>query len=393
MTVSRLVSLICVYVLALAASGCSTGSPDAGGAGPCDEADPAADCGSSCGSDGDCSSGFHCRGDGTCTAECTPGGGECAGEEQCDNSGRCVDRGSTPDDDCPAITLSLEPVIPTVWLVIDRSGSMSDDLNGVSRWDAVREALVGANGVVTRLADRVVFGASLYTSTNGNAGGVCPNLSESSPQLDNFDSINTLLRSNEPEPEGDTPTSESVAAVAASFPADDPDAPSPGIIVLATDGDPDTCVNADDHGPASRAMSESAVEAAYTDGKETFVLSVGDQINQTHLQRLADIGIGEAPGAGVGIPYVANSPGELAAAFEEIIRGARTCEFVLEKEVDVGNQCQGTVTVNGVTLECGTDWRITDPTTLELLGGACDTFLNEIRVELDAEFPCAVVVL
>ncbi len=346
-----------------------------------------------CALDGDCDPGFYCGPDGTCTADCTPGGNQCGDGQECGSDGRCIEAGPGPDAEaCPSIAVAVDPLIPTVWLVIDQSGSMTQNFNGVDRWDAVRDALVNpTTGVVTRLQDKVKFGASLYTSNGGNAGGTCPILSESMPSMANYADIDNLLRTNGPQ--GDTPTSESIVAVTAAFPPADPANPAPRIIVLATDGDPDNCVDANAHNAASQAMSETAVASAYTAGIETFVLSVGDDVSATHLQRVADIGIGETPGSGAGTPYVANDPTELSAAFEDIIRGARTCEFTLDKPVDVSNQCSGTVSLNGTVLECGTDWHLTNDTTLELLGGACDTFLTEDSVQLDAEFPCGVVIL
>jgi hypothetical protein len=266
----------------------------------------------------------------------------------------------------------------------------------VERWDAVVTALVDpVSGVVTRLADKVIFGASLYTSNGGNAGGTCPGLKESFPALNNFAAIDALLQANGPA--GDTPTAESVAALAGRFPAPDPENPGPQIILLATDGNPDNCVDSDAHNLASQQMSEAQVAAAYTSGLQTFVLSVGDDVSAPHLQNLADLGIGAAPGSGTGTPYVANDPAQLSAAFETIIRGVRTCTFAIDGNVDVSNQCSGTVSLNDGSssqiLTCGTDWRLVDENTLELLGAACDRFLESDNVSLAAEFPCGVVVL
>ena len=68
-------------------------------------------------------------------------------------------------------------------------------------------------------------------------------------------------------------------AVLSDFPPGEPDgAPSPRILVLVTDGEPDTCADPDSHGQPARDRSESAVQDAFDDDIQTFVLSVGDAI-------------------------------------------------------------------------------------------------------------------
>ena len=385
--------LFVVLTASTIAAGC--GSDGGGGQpGPCESASPPPECEVSCSADTECGAGFYCGADGQCTADCTAGGGECPAGQGCDDDGRCVPGGGDADagDDCPDIAVALDPVIPTVWLLIDQSGSMTQGFGGGSRWEAVVAALVDAtNGVVKQLEDRVVFGASLYTSNGGNAGGVCPILTERTPALNNYAQIDDLMRTNSPA--GDTPTSESIDAVVGAFPLPDPEKPAPRLIVLATDGDPDNCVDPDAHDVGSQMMSEGSVQAAFTAGILTYVLSVGDDVTASHLQKLANAGVGQPLDTGSAPYYVANDPAQLVAAFDEIIRGARTCTFVIDCPVSVDDACSATVELNGTPLECGVDWQLIDETTLELLGDACDTFLNEDSVLLTAEFPCGVVVL
>lgn len=380
-------------VLGAAAAACGSGDIGSGKPGPCDVDPPAPDCATVCASDMDCAAGYYCGPGGTCTADCTPGGDECPPDHACDATGQCIPVGGGPDaGDCPSITVDVAPQTPTIWLVIDQSGSMSSDFMGVSRWQAVTDALVDpVDGAVKKLEDRVLFGASLYTSNGGNAGGTCPILTETPPALNNYAAIDSLMRTHGPQ--GDTPTAESIAAVAAEFPAPDPERPAPQAILLATDGNPDNCVDPDAHNLASQMMSESAVQQAYSQGIQTYVLSVGDDVAQTHLQKLANAGVGQPLDTGTAPYYVANNPAQLVDAINAIIRGVRTCVFELDGTVDPAQACSGTVTLNGTPLECGVDWQLVDENTLELLGNACDTFLTTDEVTLTAEFPCGVVVL
>jgi len=235
--------------------------------------------------------------------------------------------------------------------------------------------------------------SSIGGSNGGNngPGGVCPLLQSASAQFNNLPAVNQLFINNGPQ--ADTPTAESIDAVVAGFPVADPERPGPRIILLATDGNPDDCTDPDTHGQPSRDLSEAAVLGAYNAGLNTFVLSVGNQVTQTHLQRLANLGVGVNVDTGTEPYYIANNPGELVDAFNEIIRGVRSCRLMINGTVDVSKASEGNVRLNGVTLEYGVDWTLIDENTLELLGSACDTYLNADQVDFDADFPCGAVVL
>ncbi len=333
--------------------------------------------------------GFEDNGTATTIAAPTSTTTDTATDDDQGTSAGITDLGMADDglgSGCADVMATIEPVIPTIVLVVDQSGSMGEDFGGISRWQAVSDAMFDpVDGVVTQLESSIRFGMALYTSNNGMFGGECPMLSEVAPAFDNRDAMNAAFTA--PVPEGDTPTGESVAAVAAAL-ALEPD--TARAIVLATDGEPDTCAVPDPQ--EGQPESVAAVADAHAQGIDTFVISVGGQINAQHLQDLANVGVGKAPGDPDPAPFFeALDSAELIAAFGEIVNGFVSCEFAIDGVVDLEAACQGTVLLDGVPIECGTDWNVPEESTLELIGAACDTLQDGEDHSVDASFPCTVI--
>ena len=393
-----------IVALVFFLGGCG-GSDRTGGPPPCETAAAPALCGERCSVDDDCGTTLYCSTAGECTADCGTAAGQCGTGRECSAHGRCVD--TDLPDDCPMVVVSTTPVVPIVELLIDQSGSMTDSFGSiggmsVDRWEAAQYALTDPTvGAVTQLQDRVRFGAALYHSEGGSAGGECPMLARSTgapagfPVLGNAGAIRQLFDDNGPNQ--DTPTAESVDMIHGdilSWPVVDADQTAPIVLVLATDGNPDNCGDADAHNAASQNMSESAVERAWQDGIKTVALSVGSDVSDAHMQRLANAGAGMPRDASPGAPwYRGNDPQELVDAFNEIIRGVRVCTFGLNATADPNAAPDANVTLNGQPLTYGTDWTLTDGSTLELLGAACQTYLDTDDVFLEAIFPCGGAVI
>lgn len=278
-----------------------------------------------------------------------------------------VGTGSGGHYECPDLDEILLPQIPTFEIVLDRSGSMDEDFGGVTRWNAAVDTLVGADGVVTRLQSDIRFGLATYSN---DGMGECPDIGSFSPQLDAADEITTLLAMTMPE--GDTPTGESIQQVtdivlAGNWVGDK-------VIVLVTDGEPDTCAIPDPMGgqvDEVRQVVIDAVTAAFDAGIRTYVISVGPELSADHLQAVANAGIGATDA----MFWVANDTDGLVMAFDEIVSGLRSCDFALDKPLteDLAPSC--TVTVNDADLPYAdpNGWQLSDPMTLELVGTACDS--------------------
>lgn len=355
-----------------------------------------------------CPSGFHCAASGKCDTLCTATGGECGNGYSCTTDGFCQQ--NTGDDDpiidadCPAVHFTAAKTTPTVQLLLDQSGSMTANYGGgLDRWDALRQALIAPNtGVVAKLGDKVVFGASLYSNKSHDDGtgkqvgnAPCPTVTSTADRkLNNLAEVQTLLQAN---PDEDTPTAESIDKIRMDFKNNPPAQGSPPIIVLATDGLPDTCDDADPPAgtrqEAANQKSVQAAQAAYAAGIKLFFLFVGDDEAGNHPQQMANAGAGKDPATGKAPYYTAKNPTELTNAFNQIVGGILSCDLQLSGKVDPGAAETGSVALNGKTLTYGTDWNVDqDGVTLHLLGAACDTLKTSSNPTVDATFSCNSVI-
>jgi hypothetical protein len=289
-------------------------------------------------------------------------------------------------ESCSVFDVILIPQTPTVVLLVDQSGSMTAAFGNSDRWTTVYDVLVGPMGVVPQYQSGIRFGISLYTSIDGNTTGMeCPILTEVAPNIDNLAPIQTLLDSNGPS--GETPTGESLDVVAADLAA----APFTGqkFIVLATDGEPDTCAVPNPSEGQPEAVA--AAQAAFAAGIETFVISVGADVSQAHLQDMANAGQGVQPGDPDAQFYLALDQAALVDAFGDILAGVRSCQLDLDAPLTDADAASCSVEVNGTVVPLGdpNGWQLNAPTEVELLGTACDA-LQTGTSSVQMECACGV---
>jgi uncharacterized protein YegL len=293
--------------------------------------------------------------------------------------------------------VSFERVVPTVWLMIDASGSMNAPLQvGASRYQVVRDALLApATGLVQQLESLVRFGLYLYDGCGPGALGIgclpgaCPRVVMVEPTLKNFAPIDTSYPVIPPG--SSTPTDVALQALAQHIGATaTPAQPTfPSYVVLATDGEPNIC-DWHDGIPSNDGFRQNAVDAVkrmVDSGTNVFAISLAsDPALQAYLGRVAEAGGTGKP------PFTPATNEELVAALRSILGGAVSCEIKLVGEVQQGKECAGTVTLDGAPLACNQadGWRVRDTSTIELTGKAC-TSLQEIPTsKLHVSFPCDV---
>jgi hypothetical protein len=183
----------------------------------------------------------------------------------------------------------------SVHLVVDGSGSMDEGFDTGTRWQAVRDALVGSGGVIEALQARVGFGFTIYRSNTGllcipgfplpgfscdaGTGAACPDLlADLPPMLDAYAAIDAAYPTATPG--GQTPTAETLEAL---YPGID----AATAVVLITDGAPNGCDGSTDPTPVFTAAA-----AAAGNGIRTHVVGVapGDAQLQGVLDQIAAAG-------------------------------------------------------------------------------------------------------
>jgi Mg-chelatase subunit ChlD len=329
------------------------------------------------------------------------GGADSGGEDIFGNSDRAGTGGGTDDDGdgytgegCADGLARTSRVTPRVILVVDGSCSMSTDYpssgpsatmcdnNDNSRWSALREALLdGQDGVVTRLAGLIEFGLVVFGTQRE-----CPITGNPiDPALDNREAIDSAF--GQRPPGMFTPTGAALDWVYENMirgqrlDTDD----GPEIVILATDGEPNSCGDAE----TNYQPSVDALMKGQGLGVTTYVISLAGAAGEfhDHLQQLATIGGG--PSARL---YEPGTPEQLAADLELLIGGSVGCDVALNGVVTPGMECAGTVRLNGEPLECNGDdgWVLVDARHIRVQGEACQRLMSSNTAQLQANFPCGV---
>lgn len=285
---------------------------------------------------------------------------------------------------------------PTVMLLVDQSRSMDEDFGGSSRWDVLKDALIGTDGIVTRLAPQVPFGLTLYSVPTGMGGmqqggmmGECPTLTQVPIALNNFNPINATY--GPAMTLGATPTGEAFAAITPDLAAYN--APGAKVVLLCTDGEPNGCDGGGGGGGVNQQGRQrvlDAVDNAFGQGIQTFVISVGTDVGEDHLHDVANLGRGLPVNNPEDLFYVASNQSELEQAILDIFTNLN-CIFQLNGNVDPSRAGEGTVVFGGMPLTYGTDWRLVGTDQVEVLGASCAAAAAAGgAVTVSATFPCDV---
>jgi hypothetical protein len=236
-----------------------------------------------------------------------PGGG--AG-----NSGRGGGAGmaSRPDGGvgfdagiCQQASYTFVRKIPTVFMLVDQSGSMfkcrtnggAMDATGRecanhadTSWYPLRD---GVLQVVQQLQADVRFGFSAFTGEQSDM--TCPVLMPSAPALNNYAAISSNYNALLPPRKGETPTTKALIQVGDLLAADKVNSPADQFILFVTDGQPDYCDDGNATCPPDSVVGE--LQDLYTRAAiHTFVFGISSPLTTTSgpsLQAFANAGVGQ----------------------------------------------------------------------------------------------------
>lgn len=300
------------------------------------------------------------------------------------------DAGPLDAGPCLPRPLPLVPAVPTVMFVIDRSGSMTEDLDGradagttASRWHVLEASL---RSVLPPVDQQIALGAVMYPIQADSC--TAPTAIDLSPARGNASRLLGLFTSSMPI--GGTPTSEALS-LAAQHLRTLRTATSARALILATDGAPncneslrnDSCVctsvplfNPNCDAP-SHCLDDTrtivGLRTLFAQNLPTYVIGLGSQLNQwaSTLDQMAVAG--GVPRIGVGPRYYSiTNQVELTDAFSRITAQLTRCTFLLN---GLGANDTFTLQVDRVDVPRGPNgWEWLDQANGELAlhGMACD---------------------
>ena len=348
-------------------------------------------------------------------------------------------QGGSDGQTCHSFETYADGTVPTVFVLVDRSGSMFLCLSQTSpnacvdpddtAWAALKD---GTLEMIDALDGSVRFG---FGSFSGERPDACPDFDKVAAKLDNYDAIAEAYEGVAPPTKGETPTADILAQVQQILSADD----SPGrkYVLLVTDGEPDFCDDGNPLCPVDATVG--ALQALHDAGIETMIFGVDSPlstISEETLQAFANAGVGEpvqAPSV-LSAPNVqlecTGTPGWLAAytasgstgtslgtyssngsakvfrpdptdqqALSDLLQGTvagiKSCVFDLAAglHVNLARLAEAGVAIEGqsVARDDANGWRMNDATQLELVGEACDRWREPGSRSIDFDFPCGLV--
>ncbi|HEY4105748.1 MAG TPA: VWA domain-containing protein [Polyangiaceae bacterium] len=328
---------------------------------------------------------------------------------------------------CQSMELDFTPKTPTVFVLVDRSGSMFEAPN--PPWEPLK---MGALQVIQELQNDVAFGWGAFT---GQAGVKCPDFASVPPAKNNYDAINMVYGTmGATGYKSETPVGEALPLAAQALAQSPEDGNK--YILFVTDGQPDFCDDGDENCPLDDVVYQ--LQKLNKTGINTIIFGLqnGNVPPQT-LQAFANAGAGQpvaAPftGTAMDVYYSCQSEAGWKADYAEagvtgmsavaayaatggmtkyyspdvtdqdalttqlrtVLAGVKSCLFDLSKfTIDLNGLDQASVLVQGQTvpLDSTNGWRMNSESQLELVGSACTNWQQPQNTKIDFNFPCDIV--
>lgn len=342
---------------------------------------------------------------------------------------------------CQTLDVTFEPKIPTVFVLVDRSGSMFRD--EPMPWYPLKEAVLQ---VVNDLQADIRFGFGAFT---GEVGEECPMFDQVNADLNNYGPIKTLYDQLMEPTKGETPSVRALALVRDLLVSDPTDGEK--YILFVTDGEPDYCGDGNPLCPVDGVVYQ--LQELYEQGIKTFVFglqTVRSAVPASTLQAWANAGAGEPVAylqrdnqviQPIDIFYQCNPAGDpnsrgwkedhtaagrpmneplgvyaqlggtapvftpdasnrdlLVAQIRSVVGNVKSCTFDLQGKIQVNldQASLGKVQIDGMPVPYdpgmpSNGWRMATATQLVLEGAACEQW-RETGVNIAFDFPCEIII-
>lgn len=352
---------------------------------------------------------------------------------------------------CQAGGVEFVPKVPTVMLMVDRSGTMFVDQG--NPWGTLRD---GVLPVVKDLNEQVRFGFMAITGEKG----MCPLLDQVAPADANYEPVQQMYMSLKAPTKGESPGMLGLQKAYETLSKDQ--TPGDKYILFVTDGEQDYCDDGNALCPTDSVVYWLQKLKAQNVTTMVFGLpSKGDQTSYGNiLQAFANAGAGQpvAPAVGAnqklqdiydqcfygGDPNATGWKAEYAAAgvakpddpatpmvdeskvplgvyaatggtakvfkpdptdqnalaeeFRKVLAGVKSCTFDLGGNIKVVQELlsEAHVYIEGTEVPLdqskANGWYMPTPTQIELAGTACDTWRTPQSNNIKWDFPCKLIV-
>jgi len=241
-------------------------------------------------------------------------------------SGGAESSSSGPVEGCGGEEYDAEHIPPNVLILLDRSYSMTELIDGTSRWDI---ALAAIDTMAANYEGSINFGLALYPGTGQTCDGgeacTAGDVFFIDPAPQNAEAISTFLDGSE-LCDGDqiwlyTPTGDALESIA-DYPALE-DGTRENFLVIVTDGAARCGDDFLDPTPQVELLREQTPEI------QSFVVGFGSGVDPEQLTNMA--AAGGRPRAGDPNYYQADDAVDLESALAEIAGTVVACDFSLSE--------------------------------------------------------------